>query len=141
MTKRSILICVLFGLITLTGSGCAVALVGAGAAGTVAYLKGDLESVEPYSVERVFLASKEALKDLHIFILEESRDILTARVRARDSQDEKITIKIDHMTYRTTKLRIRVSTFGDETKSQRVYLRIRQNLQRPDNPDTSPSRT
>ena len=56
------------------------------------------------------------------------QEILAARITARDSQDDKITIKIDHMTPSTTKLRIRVSTFGDEIKSQRIYLRIRQNL-------------
>ena len=128
MMKQHTSIYVLFALAAFASSGCAVALVGAGAAGTVAYLKGDLESVEPHSVEKVFVASKKALEDLDIFILEESRDILTARITARDAQDEKITIKIDHMTHRTTKLRIRVSTFGDEIKSQRIYLRIRQNL-------------
>jgi len=128
MMKRYTPLYVLFVLIAVTSSGCAVALVGAGAAGTVAYLKGDLESVEPHSVERVFIASKEALKALNIHLWEESRDTLTARLVARDAQDDKITVKIDHMTHRTTKLRIRVSTFGNEIKSQNIYLKIRQYL-------------
>jgi hypothetical protein len=119
---------VLFAAIAVLSSGCAVALVGAGAAGTVAYLKGDLESVEPHSVEQVFIASKKAIDALGMHLWAESRDTLTARLVTRDAQDNKITIKIDHMTHRTTKLRIRVSTFGDEIRSQEIYLKIRQYL-------------
>jgi len=120
----------LFGLVAVMSSGCAVALVGAGAAGTVAYMKGDLESVEPHSVEQVFVASKKALDALELHLIQESRDTLTARLVARNAQDEKITIKIDHMTHRTTKLRIRVSMFGDEMKSQSIFLKIKEYLPR-----------
>ena len=47
---KQIVYCLIIVTALLFNTGCAALLVGAGAAGTVAYIKGDFESTEPYDV-------------------------------------------------------------------------------------------
>ncbi len=112
----------------LLNSGCAVLLVGAGAAGTVAYVKGDQESVEPYTVKQVYLAAKAALDDLGIAVINSSQDTLSAQITARNALDKKIAIKITYVTESSSKLSIRVAVFGSETESQKIYQKIKKHL-------------
>ncbi len=76
--------------------GCAVALIGAGAAGTAAYLGGDLRTTEPYGVTEVYQASLVAIRELGLARIKQSRDVLGAQIIARDALDKKITIKIKY---------------------------------------------
>ncbi len=112
----------------LFNMGCAVALIGAGAAGTVAYIKGDFQATEPYGVREVYRASKEAIRDLGLARISESQDSLGAQVITRDALDKKITIKIKYITEYSSQLYIRVGMFGNEEKSRQVYLKIREYL-------------
>ena len=125
---RTLLLCLLIPCMSLCGSGCALALVGAGAAGTVGYMKGDFESVEPYTVDEVFVAAKAALADLGIARINDDKDALSARITARDASDKKVSVRIKYLTDATSKLSIRVSVFGDESKSKKIYLTIREYL-------------
>ncbi len=128
MTKRWWLASVLVsGCVCLIG-GCGVAAVGAGAAG-VAYLKGDLESFEPYSVEEVYEAGKKAFAAMGIPVFSESRDLGAAKIVGRDTEDRKVTMKITHQASRVSKVSIRVSTFGNEQQSRSVYMMLREYLQ------------
>jgi len=112
----------------LFNTGCAALLVGAGAAGTVAYVKGDFESTEPYNVARVYAAAQQALTELGLARISESQDSLSARIIARNAQDKKITIKIEYITENSSQLSIRVAIFGSEEKSRQIYLKIREHL-------------
>ncbi len=112
----------------LLNMGCAVALIGAGAAGTVAYIRGDLTSTEPYEVSQVYQASQKAMTDLGLARIKQSQDVLGARIIARDAQDKKITVTIKYVTECSTQLCIRVAIFGDENKSRQIYLKICQCL-------------
>ena len=125
-SMKSFLFLLLISLMSLCGSGCAVALVGAGAAGTVAYMKGDFESVEPYTVDEVFVAAKAALADLGISRINDEKDALSAQITARDASDKKVSISIKYLTDATSKVSIRVSLFGDESKSKKIYLKMRE---------------
>ena len=53
-------ICLVFVLASLTvnSGGCLLVAAGAGAAGTVAYLRGDLEMQEPYALDNVYAATR-----------------------------------------------------------------------------------
>ena len=114
--------------ITISAGGCMVVAVGAGAAGTVAYLKGDLEAVEAANLDTVYSATLKALDELEIRVTKESKDILLAEIVARDAADQKVTIKLKATTENTTKLSIRIGFFGSETKSRFIYQKIHDNL-------------
>lgn len=117
-------------LITATGllQGCMLAVVGVGAAGTIAYIRGDLEAVEPESLDAVYEATLAAVKELELTVTEKPKDALEARIVVHDSQDRKITIKLKNTAENTTKLSIRVGTFGSETRSRLIYQKIREHL-------------
>jgi len=116
--------------LALSSSGCLAVAVGAGAAGTVAYLAGDLEAEEPYGVEQTYAAARATADGLGLRIIEgqTGRDALAARVVARDSADKKIEVRLKAITKNATKISIRVGTFGDDTKAHLIYNTIRDNL-------------
>ena len=123
------LLLILTGL-TVSSGGCLAVAVGAGAAGTVAYLAGDLEAEEPYAIEQVYTATRQAVDELDLKIIEgeTDRDALSARVVARDSADKKIEVRLKAITRSATKLSVRVGTFGDDTKAHLIYNAIRDRL-------------
>jgi len=130
MLKRQVLlIAILIGSMLLL-QGCVVAAVGLGAAGTVAYVRGDLESMESESVDVLYDATLKALKELELLPTRKSKDALGAEIVTYDAQDKKITIRLKSQTEGTTELSIRIGVFGSETKSRLIYQKIRENLQK-----------
>lgn len=129
MRKEQVCLTVLLVSTALLLAGCWVVVAGAGAAGTVAYLKGDLEAVEPSNLDAVYTATAEALEQLGLHPIEDRKDALSALITTRDAQDQKITIKLRRTTSETTKISIRVGIFGNETKSRLIYQKIHDNLQ------------
>lgn len=119
-------------LIAATGllQGCMLAVVGVGAAGTIAYIRGDLEAVESEPIDAVYEAALTAVKELELTVTEKSKDALEARIVVHDSQDRKTTIKLKTTAENTTKLSIRVGTFGSETRSRLIYQKIREHLKK-----------
>lgn len=109
--------------------GCMLLAVGAGAAGSVAYVRGDLEAIEAKKLDTVYDAAKKALEQLELSISKDAKDAMSAEIIARDSQDKKITVKLAAATEDSTKLSIRFGVFGDETKSRMVYDQIKKNLE------------
>lgn len=130
MRLRSICLLVLLAALSVHSSGCLAVAAGAGAAGTVAYMRGNTETDEPYSIEQTYTAAREAVQELGLRIIEgeTGQDALSARVVARDSADKRIEIRLRAVTSNTTKLSIRVGTFGDKTKTHRIYTMIREHL-------------
>jgi hypothetical protein len=108
--------------------GCVVAAVGAGAAGTVAYIMGDLQTVEVAKLDDVYEAAEKAVVELELSVTSKTKDAMSAEIIARDSQDKKVKIKLVATAEGGTKLSIRVGTFGNETKSRLVYEQIKKNL-------------
>ncbi len=125
--QRIFLIVLLLGAVA-SMSGCLAAAVGAGAVGTVAYIKGDLEAVEAKNIDAVYAATKKALKQLGLSVTRESRDALSGIITARDAQDKKVTIKLNTTTEGATKISVRVGLFGNETMSNLIYQKIHDNL-------------
>jgi hypothetical protein len=127
MQKREIALTVLCLMMTVVLQGCLVAAVGAGA-GTVAYMRGDLEAVEAKDIDAVYAATKKAVEQLELDVSSDTKDALSAEIVARDAQDKKITIKLKSTTEDTTQISIRVGIFGSETKSILIYEQIKKNL-------------
>jgi len=128
MTKKQVFIAVLLVSTAAVIQGCvAVAAVGAGA-GTVAYVRGDLEAEESKNIDTVYKATQKALSELELNIVKKTKDAMSAVIVARDAQDKKITIKLTATAEDTTKLSVRIGMFGNETKSRRIYEQIKKNL-------------
>lgn len=109
-------------------SGCFAAAVGAGAVGTVAYIKGDLEAVEAKNIDTVYAATKKAVKSLGIAVTKDFKEALSAEIVGRDSDDRKTTINLKALSDNTTKLSIRVGIFGNQVRSSLIYQKIHDNL-------------
>ena len=127
MQKRETILTVLCLMMTVVLQGCLVAAVGAGA-GTVAYLRGDLEAVEAKDIDAVYAATKKAVEQRELDVSSDTKDALSAEIVARDAQNKKIVIKLKSATENTTQISIRVGTFGSETKSRLIHDQIKKNL-------------
>jgi len=130
LLRRSALGAALAGSLALT-SGCFLVAVGAAAgagAGAVAYEKGDLTATLAHHVDHVTTATDSALQQMQLVKVNESRDDVSAALTARTSDDKKIEIKITRNSDDTTKIDIRVGTFGDEALSRAILDKIKSNL-------------
>lgn len=115
----------------LLSSGCflfAVAAVGAGAAGTVAYVDGKLEASLGYSFESVAAASNRAISQLQFAQPEERKDALSDTLTTHDAKGDSIEVIVTKVGDSLTKVDIRVGTFGDQQMSQSILDKIKANL-------------
>ena len=112
-------------------SGCALLVVGGAAAagaGTVAYVRGDLQATVDGTLDRSWTATQSAMKDLEMSVTDQQKDGLSARLIARGVGDKKVTIRLKKVTGTTTEISIRVGTWGDEAKSRQVLDGIKKHL-------------
>lgn len=128
MRKQLVFLILLFVGAAVSVQGCVVAAVGVGAAGTVAYVKGDLQTVESADIDAVYKAVSKAIDKLELSVTQKTKDAMTAKVVARDSQYKKITIKLGATAEGATKLSIRVGLFGNKRKSRLIYEQIKEYL-------------
>lgn len=128
MRKGQVFLLFLLSGAAILTQGCEVAAVGAGAAGAVAYVRGDLQTVETAELEALYKASLEALDELELAVIQKAKDAMTAEITSRDAEDKKIRIKLKSTAEGTTELSIRIGMFGDETKSRLIYEAIKQEL-------------
>ena len=104
-----------------------MAAIGAGA-GTVAYVRGDLEVTESAKLDAVYRATEKAVTKLELNVTSKTKDALSAKVVARDAQDKKITIRLKATAEGSTTISIRIGFFGDEAKSRIIYDKIKKNF-------------
>jgi len=128
MRGANILLGILLVAATAAAQGCVLVAVGAGAAGTVAYIKGDLESVESAKIDKVYDAVLKATGELQLAVIQKGKDAMTAKVIARDAEDKKIIISLAATAEGATKMTIRVGWFGSENKSRRIYDQAKKHL-------------
>lgn len=112
-------------------NGCAVVLVGAGAAigaGTVAYVNGELQAAHEVGLDRAWNATIKTMNDMKCKITETDKDTLEGKMIARRPNDTKIVVKLKKQSEKVTEFRIRVGFFGDETLSRLIYSKIKKNF-------------
>jgi len=105
-------------------AGCGAVIVGGAAAGTVAYIQGDLNSVLEASVDRSARAVDAAIKKTGVRQISKSIDNLGAHYSLMTSQDEKVEITLKKAGKTATEVVIRVGFFGDETLSHQILEEI-----------------
>ena len=108
--------------------GCVAVVAAGGAAGGVAYVRGELRTLLEEDVETVNDAVVEAGDSLGLKRISADGDRMGGKYIYHNAQDEKITIKSESETSETTELRIRVGLFGDQQKSQLILREIRKAL-------------
>jgi hypothetical protein len=108
-------------------SGCAVGLAAAGAGGTVAYVKGDIEQTFPYPIDLVWDAGLEAMAESEVPVTASGKDQLTAQIEGRTATGDKIKIVMAAQGSVTT-LKIRVNTFGNKQISVALLSQIDRRL-------------
>ncbi|MSU60883.1 MAG: DUF3568 family protein [Pedosphaera sp.] len=120
----------LLGASLLAATGCAAVLVGgvAAGAGAVAYVRGELKSVEAAPLEKTWTATLAAVKQLEFAITDRSKDGLSAKLSARGSGDRRIQVELAKSGEKMTEVRIRVGVFGNETLSRQILEKIKSRL-------------
>jgi hypothetical protein len=108
-------------------SGCLAVAAGAGAAGAV-YVMGSLDSTLPGNPEAVVDASEGALKDTDIHVLSKDATGIDGSVVGRTALDTKVEITVKKHDEKSSKISIRVGTFGDKELSQQIYDKIKAKL-------------
>jgi hypothetical protein len=108
--------------------GC-VAVIGAGAgAGTVAYIRGELQTTYAASFNRTWDASLAALKDLGITVYNTKKDATEGDIEATKADGTKVKINLKPTEPDTTAVKIRVGIFGDEEVSRTIGNQISKRL-------------
>ena len=109
-------------------SSCMVLVAGGAGAGSVAYVKGDLNTNLEAPLNRSLVATNRAIRSLKYAKISESTDAYASRIVARTASDKKITIGLKKVNERTTHISIRVGMFGDENVSNNILREINRRL-------------
>jgi hypothetical protein len=97
----------------------------------MAYLDGDLKSVEPHSLDDVYAACRTVLKDRDMKIVgKEEKGKERAVINARDEADRKVTITLTSQYEGITNISIRIGVWGDEARSRDLYQKIHDHLKK-----------
>lgn len=125
---KQIFIATVLALTLMFNSGCFLVLVAGSAVAGTAFVLGKLESTLDGNLSQTDTAVSKALKKLELISINHSKTALEATHTSRNSKDEKITIDLEKLTEKTTKVFIKVGTFGDEAMSHRILEKIKENL-------------
>jgi len=112
---------------TVALTGCVAIVAGAAGAGTVAYIRGELDAPLNASYPQAVTAVDRAIQQLEFARISDRQDALTAIFVARTAEDKKITIKVTKVADQTSKVAIRVGWLGDESLSLTILSRIKAN--------------
>ena len=110
-------------------AGCLLVAAGAVAgASTVVYVRGELEASLRHGFESVDRATNRAIDQLQFKKMSETRDSLTAVIKAHTADDTTVEIKIVRVTDVLTKVVIRAGVLGDQALSATILEKIKSSL-------------
>lgn len=125
---RMWVVAVLMGVLPLTQAGCLLLLAGAGAATGIVYANGKLEGYTKADVEKTAVAAKGVLEDLKCMIVTYHASKVDGEVTGRSPDDRVYNVEIRYDTDTSSRIFIRVGSFGDEALSRMVLQRIQERL-------------
>ena len=114
-------------LLMLGTSSCLVAVVGA-AAGTYAWVNGEVRNDEPATLDACYNAAQRAVKNLGYTKISDSKDATYGEIKARNAKDQAIRIRLEKKTSKSTEVRIRVGTVGSKETSSMILNEMRKYL-------------
>jgi hypothetical protein len=115
----------LLGAFAVAGSGCLIVAAGAAGAGTVAYVRGDLQATLDADYEDSLKAARGGLDRMKYLVISERSDALAGEFIARTALDQKVQVRVTKESDALTKIRIRVGIFGDEEISRALLDAIK----------------
>ena len=125
--KRSTVALIAAGAAVVGLSGCAVLLVGAGAAGGYAISKDSVQNLFDLPSDTVFRASREAVSEQGLITVEDARNgLIKATVEAAT-----VTVTVKPVTKKTVELRVKARDnflFPKVDIAQAIYTRILERL-------------
>ncbi len=115
----------------LLNSGCWLLVVGAAggaAAAGVAYADGHLTSTLGNGYDAVVTAANRAIDQLQFAKPEEQKDALSDTLTTHTAKGDRVQIVLTRINDNSTKVDIRIGTFGDESLSMTILDKIKANL-------------
>ncbi len=91
----------------------------------------ELAALEQAPIDRVYVATQDALRELELRLVEKTKDRLSATVGARTSHDDRVTVSLGRVTGGVTDVKIKVGFWGDESTSRAILTEIRKKLAEP----------
>jgi hypothetical protein len=128
---RGLAVVVLMGGLALSQGGCLIAAAAGAAGGTIAYVKGDLEGAVDGSVGQTVAAAKAAFEEMGMPVLSSYVAGSEGEVHARVGSDNKAKVKVTMLGEKSSKVNVRVGTFGDESLSREIYDKIKAKVAAP----------
>ena len=128
MNYKILVLILMLGLSFLVNNGCPAPFFlmgGAAGAGTVAYVGGELKTVEEVSLNRAWDATQKAMNNLGFTITSKEKDAFNSKLIAKSVANKIIKIKLNRQSNMLTEIRIRVGTFGDESMSLKILESIK----------------
>ncbi|MFN0057935.1 MAG: DUF3568 family protein [Planctomycetota bacterium] len=111
--------------------GCFLLLVGGAAAGgvaAIAYVNGELVSEEKATLDKSWDAMQAAAKALELPSTRTAKDQLVATLECRGADNTEYVLRAERIDVDRTRIKIRVGTFGDRTRSDQILAEIRKRL-------------
>jgi hypothetical protein len=105
--------------------GCLIAAAAAAGAGTVAYVNGEFNGGVDAPARATAKAAEEVCKEMGLTIKSATATDVDGQVKATTGQDKSVAIDVKRVTDTTSKVSIRVGTFGDEALSSSIYEKIK----------------
>jgi hypothetical protein len=109
-------------------TGCVVVAAGAVGAGAVAYVRGELASSLEHELDAVYRATQSVLARQEFARIDERKSGLDVQLVYRTALDKRVEIKLEKITDRLTKVKIRVGLVGDQDLSMMLLEKIRAEL-------------
>jgi phage tail sheath gpL-like len=124
---KMLVVALSLGSLTMLPGCILVAAAAVGAAGA-AYVNGDLEARLDASPQKIVQASESALKDMEIPVLSHDSTSVDGKVVARTALGKKVDITVKRDGDTSSKISIRIDTFGDEALSRQILEKIKSKL-------------
>jgi len=119
-------------LISICSGGCLYLAAGAAgvgaAAGTYAYVRGQLEVAYPAGYERTWAATLDSLNELELGVESADKDAFGGEIKAKRADGTSVKIAVAPVTSNSTSVKIRVGTFGNRTISETIANKIENKL-------------
>lgn len=112
----------------LSLSGCGVILIGGAAAGTVAFVSGDLTAALNSPYEQVVAAADRAIAENSITEVTKTPEKYKVAYVLRTLQGDKVQLEVAYATKDLTNVSIRVGLIGDEPLSRHILNEIESRL-------------
>jgi hypothetical protein len=117
-------------LVTLSVSlcGCALLLVGAGAAGTAYWMQGKLTQDFNVPLDRAVNAAKNGLQALRLPIEKETITTTSAQLVSKYTDGKTVWVDVERRTEAASRIEVRVGATSDKEAAQKVMNSIRRYL-------------